>query len=60
MNTPDHASDAGGRFALANDPPRKPPERFENTEGRQRMLLAGLGCLPDQRNLFETDGERQE
>ena len=60
MRPPDHASDEGQRFTLANDPPRKPPERFENSEGRQRMLLSGLDCLPDQRDLFETDGERQE
>ena len=45
------------RFSLANDPPRPKPTRFENREARQRMLLAGLDCLPGQGDLFHTDGE---
>lgn len=44
-------------FTLANDPPKPKPVRFENSEGRQRMLLAGLDCLPGQSDLFRTDGE---
>ena len=44
-------------FALANEAPRPKPARFENSEGRQRMLLAGLDCLPGQGDLFHTDGE---
>jgi len=52
-----HAPGEGERFTLANDPPRLKPLRFENREERQRMLLAGLDCLPGQDNLFRTDGE---
>ena len=37
--------------------PRPKPARFENSEERQRMLLAGLDCLPGQGDLFQTDGE---
>ena len=44
-------------FALANEMPKPKPTRFENSEGRQRMLLAGLDCLPGQGDLFRTDGE---
>ena len=45
------------RFELRNDPPRRKPAEFENGEGRQQMLLAGLDCLPGQSDLFRTDGE---
>jgi hypothetical protein len=34
--------------------PWKPPEPEAN---RQRLLLTGLDCLPDQQSLFDTDGE---
>lgn len=44
-------------FTLANEAPRPKPPRFENNSGRQMVLLAGLGCLPGQRDLFQTDGE---
>ena len=60
MRSDQHAPSEGERFALANDPPRPKPARFENSEGRQRMLLAGLDCLPGQGDLFETDGESEE
>jgi hypothetical protein len=44
-------------FTLANDSSKPKPARFENSEGRQRVLLAGLDCLPGQGDLFQTDGE---
>lgn len=47
------------RFTLANEAPRPQPQRFENQNGRQTVLLAGLDCLPGQRNLFQTDGEEE-
>jgi len=57
MNSGEHGPSEVERFALANDAPRKPPARFEDAAGTQRMLLAGLDCLPGQANLFQTDGE---
>jgi len=44
-------------FTLANEAPRTKPARFENNSARQMVLLAGLDCLPGQRDLFATDGE---
>ena len=57
MRSDQLAPGEGERFTLANDPPQLKPARFENGEERQRMLLAGLDCLPGQANLFQTDGE---
>jgi hypothetical protein len=45
------------RFTLANEAPRPKPQQFENKGARQMALLAGLDCLPGQRDLFQTDGE---
>jgi hypothetical protein len=44
-------------FQLANDPPQPKPRELENGASAQRMLLAGLDCLPGQHDLFQTDGE---
>jgi hypothetical protein len=46
-------------FALRNDPPRRRASASEIATERatQRTLFAGLDCLPDQRDLFATDGE---
>ncbi|HUT12352.1 MAG TPA: hypothetical protein VMY42_17775 [Thermoguttaceae bacterium] len=44
-------------FQLQNDPPR--PKRWTGEpapKSRQRVLFSGLGCLPDQQDLFPTDG----
>ena len=57
MRSDQLAPGEGERFTLANDPPGLRPTRFENGEERQRMLLAGLDCLPGQADLFQTDGE---
>jgi hypothetical protein len=43
-------------FALRNDPPAATKATFENNPCRQRVLLAGLDCLPGQQDLFPTDG----
>jgi len=43
-------------FQLQNDPPR--PTRWTGDpapKSRQRVLFAGMDCLPDQRDLFPTD-----
>lgn len=37
-------------------PPRVPAKMADLGKHRQTMLLAGLDCLPGQRDLFETDG----
>jgi len=47
-------------FTLQNDPPCRPAPRFESTPARQRVLLAGLDCLPGQSDLFDTDGPPAE
>jgi hypothetical protein len=45
-------------YALTNPPPRPPTWRGQEPENtRQATLFCGLGCLPGQRNLFETDGQ---
>jgi hypothetical protein len=42
-------------FALANPPPKPAPYRGEPApKHRQRVLLTGMDCLPDQENLFDT------
>lgn len=35
-------------------------ERFENESARQLGMFAGMDCLPDQLDLFQTDGELEE
>lgn len=55
--TPEDEADEE-RFALHNDKARPAPWKPEPPERkRQRVLLAGLDCLPGQRDLFGTDGE---
>ena len=47
-----------GGFQLTNDSQRVPrwcPDPPEKQ--RQKVLLSGMDCLPDQQNLFETDGD---
>lgn len=48
-------------FRLQNDPPPKkpwvPPAPEETT---QRVLFAGMDCLPGQLDLFRTDGEEED
>jgi len=43
-------------FTLRNDPPRRRPDAPNDPE-RQRLLFAGLDCLPGQQDLFETEGD---
>lgn len=43
-------------FVLANKPVRS-KLKIEADPMRQTMLLTGLRCLPEQENLFDTDGE---
>jgi hypothetical protein len=47
-------------WRLTNDGARRSLERKEVpvVRERQRALFSGLDCLPGQRDLFETDGER--
>lgn len=46
---------------LQNDHPRPAkPDHDDGERDRQRVLFAGMDCLPDQLDLFETDGEEQE
>ena len=48
------------QFALNNEPPRSTPPRFEsNSKTRQRVLFAGMNCLPGQLDLFPTDGDER-
>ena len=50
-------------FQLRNDPPAASPRstlRDPVDEKRQRVLFAGLDCLPGQLDLFATDGEDPE
>ena len=48
------------QFTLRNDPPSPKAQSFEsNSKTRQKMLLAGLDCLPGQMDLFPTDGCEQ-
>ena len=43
-------------FALLREPNRQPkPVQFDNRPTRQGKLLSGLGCLPGQRDLFQTE-----
>jgi hypothetical protein len=44
-------------FTLRNDPPDQAKAEFENNDCRQRLLFAGLNCLPGQIDVFVTDGE---
>ena len=45
-------------FQLCNDPPPHRPRKPEPRERqKQKTLFAGLDCLPDQQDLFPTDGE---
>jgi hypothetical protein len=44
-------------FTLTNDELRRKPLEFSNDPTRQRVLFAGLDCLPGQQDLFATDGE---
>lgn len=45
-------------FTLSNPPPKpaKVPLGNESNGGTQKYLLTGLDCLPDQLDLFTTDG----
>lgn len=44
-------------FELRNDPIVAKPLEFEhNPKGKQKVLFAGMKCLPGQQDLFETDG----
>ena len=48
-------------YALTNPPPPLPEWRGSQPENtRQAVLFAGMGCLPGQRNLFETDGDAEQ
>jgi hypothetical protein len=47
-------------FTLANEVPRPKPLEFSNDPTRQRVLFAGLDCLPGQQDLFATDGDAEE
>jgi hypothetical protein len=45
-------------FSLVNDTPRpRPLFAAPATKAAQRVLFAGLDCLPGQLDLFQTDGE---
>lgn len=44
-------------FALANDAPKRAAQRPENDPTRQTVLFSGMDCLPDQQDLFQTDGQ---
>lgn len=44
-------------WTLTVEAPRPAPARFENSEGRQSVLFAGLDCLAGQNDLFATDGQ---
>ena len=45
-------------FVLSNPPPTPKPWRGDEPENtRQTVLIAGIGCLAGQQDLFETDGE---
>ena len=45
-------------FQLCNDPPPHRPRKPEPRERqKQKTLFDGLDCLPDQQDLFPTDGE---
>ena len=45
-------------FVLTNPAPKPKPWRGDEPENtRQTLLLSGLDCLPNQQDLFETDGE---
>lgn len=59
-------SEAGGAtplgFQLTREPAQKPPAvagQFDDNHGRQTFLLSGLDCLPEQRDLFAVDGDRE-
>lgn len=42
-------------------PPPPPKKRFEDQpDARQAVLFSGLGCLPGQGNLFQTDGPKEK
>tara|TARA_B100000686_G_C16667953_1_gene904672 strand:- start:387 stop:575 length:189 start_codon:yes stop_codon:yes gene_type:complete len=43
-------------FKLTNDPTPPPRQAFSNNDGKQKKLFIGMDCLPDQQDLFETDG----
>lgn len=48
-------------FRLQNDPPRVAKPDYDDGEcDRQRVLFAGLDCLPGQMDLFETDGDHTD
>ena len=48
-------------FKLQNDEPAPRKRKIVSTErAKQRVLFAGLNCLPGQQNLFETDGQLEE
>lgn len=44
-------------FRLVRQPVKAKPWKPAADPARQRVLLAGLDCLPDQQDLFATDGE---
>jgi hypothetical protein len=42
-----------GGFELRNDPPAPKRQRFENgDQTRQKVLIEGMACLPNQLDLF--------
>ena len=48
-------------FALANNPAPQRQRRFDaGDRPRQKVLFAGLDCLPGQMDLFATDGPRAD
>lgn len=45
-------------FQLVNDKRKPEPQKFDVSDRtRQKLLFAGLDCLPGQLDLFQTDGE---
>ncbi len=53
----DKAEEAAG-FELQQQPATQPKRAtFTSTKSRQRTLLSGLDCLPNQGDLFQVDGE---
>lgn len=46
-------------FTLENDIPEPAPRKFSNSKDTQRVLFAGLDCLPGQLDLFPTDGREE-
>jgi hypothetical protein len=45
-------------FALTNPPPKRKKLDVPNTTGIQKVLLAGLDSEPDQKFLFNSNGDK--